>query len=228
MSGGREALEARAAAAKTREYPAAERMWPSSVTTGVLPMSLTGRFANERQRLGPEFTDAERRWRIKWFRDQQLHHSEPVDVPRLQQKLLNPLRRWYRKPLDLMEQRLLQPRIVSRTSPSLLPASLADPRDCAGARVVVAGASSRGERSSGVRDDTRALVHHQVQPAHVGAHVGRRCALLALSCPAWQPCLPAPRPQTQPRGLQRLWLQATNRLATTRPLTPRACDASPA
>lgn len=76
-------------------------------------MSIVGRFANERERLGPEFTDAERKWRIKWFRDQHLHHSEPLQVPKLYHALRNPLRRWYQRPLNHLEQKVLRPRIVS-------------------------------------------------------------------------------------------------------------------
>lgn len=104
---------ARAAAAKTPEYPAAERMWPASQYGGVLPMSLTGRFENERERLGPEFTDAERRWRIKWYRDQILHPDEPLPVPELYREYYHPMRRFYRAPLEHLEHKVMAPRLVS-------------------------------------------------------------------------------------------------------------------
>ena len=79
-------------------------------------MSLPGRFANERERLGPEFTDAERKWRIKWYKEQNLHPSEPIIVPELYCELRNPLRRFYQIPLNYLEHKLLSPRIVSPLS----------------------------------------------------------------------------------------------------------------
>lgn len=100
---------ARAAAAKTPEYP----LYPSSETGGVLPLSITGRFANERERLGPDFTEADRMWRVKWHKDQQLHQNEPYHVPQLARSLKNPFRRFYTAPLDYVQNHILQPRIVS-------------------------------------------------------------------------------------------------------------------
>lgn len=109
----RDGIWARAAAAKTPEYPTGLKLYPSSETGGVLAMSIVGRFANERERLGPEFTEAERKWRVKWYHDQHLHPSEPLEVPALYRELRNPLRRWYQKPLNYLEQQVLRPRIVS-------------------------------------------------------------------------------------------------------------------
>jgi NADH dehydrogenase (ubiquinone) 1 beta subcomplex subunit 6 len=98
---------ARASMAKMSEYP----KWPASETGGVMPMNIEGRFANERARLGPDFTDAERQWRIKWIKDQVLHPSEPRHVPELYIEYNNPIRRFYQKPLNWVEQNVFRPRM---------------------------------------------------------------------------------------------------------------------
>lgn len=109
---------ARAAAAKTPEYPPLHQTYPSSMTGGVLPMVLVGRFSHERERLGPDFTDAERQWRIKWYKDQHLHPKEPFTVPLLEKEMRNPLRRFYKIPLNYLEHQILAPRFVSAISVS--------------------------------------------------------------------------------------------------------------
>jgi len=95
-------IYARAAAQHFEEIP----KYPTSYTAGVMPMSITGRFANERERLGPDFNQTERQWRTKWISDQELHPSEPFEVKQLYYEYYNPLRRFYRKPLDLLENKL--------------------------------------------------------------------------------------------------------------------------
>ncbi|KAI1289360.1 hypothetical protein HDE_08870 [Halotydeus destructor] len=100
-------LVARAATAKTPVYP----NWASSETGGVMPMTIVGRFENERARLGPDFTEADRQWRIKWIKDQALHPSEPRAVPEAKKIMFNPLRRFYMAPLDHLEENILKPRI---------------------------------------------------------------------------------------------------------------------
>ena len=99
---------ARASAAKAPDYP----KWPSSSTGGVIPMSLVGRFANERERLGPDFNNAERQWRVKWIKDQNLHPEEPMSNNHIR-ALRNPIRRFYNTPLNWVEHNLLAPRLVS-------------------------------------------------------------------------------------------------------------------
>jgi len=98
-------IKARASATKTSEYP----NWPSSQSAGTLPMSIAGRFKNERERLGPDFTEADRQWRIKWYKDQNLHPNEPYYVPELERALFNPLRRLYRAPLNYVERSVFTP-----------------------------------------------------------------------------------------------------------------------
>lgn len=71
----------------------------SSQTGGVKPFSIAGRYVNERERLNG-MTDAERAFRKQWLKDQILTHNEPKHVPQLYQELYNPIRRFYRWPLD--------------------------------------------------------------------------------------------------------------------------------
>ena len=77
-------------------------------------MEIAGRFQEERARLGPDFTDAERKWRVQWHHDQMLTHHEPLpESDALKREKYWWLRRFYRKPLDILEERILAPRIVS-------------------------------------------------------------------------------------------------------------------
>lgn len=104
----KEKIIKRAATQKPPEYP----IYTESPTGGVMPMQIAGRFHNERARLGPDFNDAERRWRVRWHHDQELHPSEPrPELPELKAEKYWWLRRLYRKPLDILEERILAPRI---------------------------------------------------------------------------------------------------------------------
>ncbi|XP_026758738.1 NADH dehydrogenase [ubiquinone] 1 beta subcomplex subunit 6 [Galleria mellonella] len=68
-------------------------------TAGVKPMTIAGRVASERERcMG--MTDAERAWRKQWLKDQVLAPNEPVYVEEYWRERTNPIRRFYRKPLD--------------------------------------------------------------------------------------------------------------------------------
>lgn len=80
-------------------------MGKSSLTGGVKPMSITGRFTNERERL-IGMTDAERAFRRQWLIDQQLAPSEPRVVPEIYTATHNPIRRFYRWPLDQLGKAL--------------------------------------------------------------------------------------------------------------------------
>ncbi|CAH2050741.1 unnamed protein product, partial [Iphiclides podalirius] len=69
-------------------------------TAGVKPITIVGRVASERERcLG--MTDAERAWRKQWLKDQVLAANEPVYVEEYWRERTNPIRRIYRKPLDV-------------------------------------------------------------------------------------------------------------------------------
>ncbi|CAH0727520.1 unnamed protein product, partial [Brenthis ino] len=74
-------------------------------TAGVKPMTIAGRVASERERcLG--MTDVERAWRKQWLKDQILASNEPVHVEEYWRERTNPIRRFYRKPLDVLFTKL--------------------------------------------------------------------------------------------------------------------------
>lgn len=74
-------------------------------TAGVKPMTIAGRVASERERcIG--MTDAERAWRKQWLQDQVLASNEPVHVEEYWRERTNPIRRFYRKPLDVLFTKL--------------------------------------------------------------------------------------------------------------------------
>ncbi|CAG9136783.1 unnamed protein product [Plutella xylostella] len=74
-------------------------------TAGVKPMSIAGRVVHERERcIG--MTDAERAWRKQWLKDQILAPNEPVHVEEYWKERTNPIRRFYRKPLDVVFNKL--------------------------------------------------------------------------------------------------------------------------
>lgn len=75
-------------------------------TAGVKPITIAGRVASERERcLG--MSDAERAWRKQWLKDQVLASNEPVYVEEYWKERTNPIRRFYRKPLDVLFKSLM-------------------------------------------------------------------------------------------------------------------------
>ncbi|RWS14730.1 NADH:ubiquinone oxidoreductase-like protein 1 [Dinothrombium tinctorium] len=95
---------ARASVARPKEYPT----WPASETGGVMAMSITSRFKQERQRLNGDFDEKWRKWRAQWIKDQQLHPNEPYHVPALEYERYNPIRRFYRVPGNWLENKLVK------------------------------------------------------------------------------------------------------------------------
>lgn len=80
-------------------------MVAQSETGGVKPMSIAGRYVSERERLY-EMTDAERAFRKQWLNDQILSANEPKKVPEMYKAYYNPIRRFYRWPLDKLQTKL--------------------------------------------------------------------------------------------------------------------------
>lgn len=70
-------------------------------TAGVKPITIAGRVASERERcIG--MSDTERAWRKQWLQDQVLAHNEPLYVEEYWKERTNVIRRFYRKPLDVI------------------------------------------------------------------------------------------------------------------------------
>lgn len=85
-----------------------------SYTGGVKPISIAGRLTSERERL-VGMSDAERAFRKQWLQDQLLSANEPRKVPEIYKTLYNPIRRFYRWPLDKL-QVLMEPVLGYQTS----------------------------------------------------------------------------------------------------------------
>lgn len=62
-------------------------------------MAIAGRMVSERERL-LGMSAEERAWRAQWVKDQRLAPHEPVYVPELIRAKFNPIRRFYRAPLE--------------------------------------------------------------------------------------------------------------------------------
>lgn len=70
------------------------------------PMNIGGRMVWERERcIG--MTDAERAWRSQWLKDQVLH-DEPVIPPNYYKERYNPIRRFYKAPMNIVENAIAQ------------------------------------------------------------------------------------------------------------------------
>ncbi|XP_058809147.1 uncharacterized protein LOC131674466 [Phymastichus coffea] len=75
-----------------------------SKSGGVKVMDIQGRMIRERERaIG--MTDTERAWRAKWVKDQVLH-GEPIIPDNWYQERYNPIRRFYRTPMQLFQSAL--------------------------------------------------------------------------------------------------------------------------
>lgn len=82
-----------------------------SETGGVKPFPIGGRMVSERERcIG--MTAEERAWRKQYLKDQVLSENEPRYVEAYWRERINPIRRFYRFPLDQMHK-ALTPILVS-------------------------------------------------------------------------------------------------------------------
>ncbi|XP_044755827.1 uncharacterized protein LOC123314547 [Coccinella septempunctata] len=84
-------------------------MVKASDTGGVQPMTIQGRLIRERERL-VGMTDEERAFRAKFVKAQILSPNEPRVVPELYKEYNNPIRRFYKYPLNQF-QKFLEPKV---------------------------------------------------------------------------------------------------------------------
>ncbi|XP_077295908.1 NADH dehydrogenase (ubiquinone) B17 subunit [Arctopsyche grandis] len=77
----------------------------SSDTGGVKAMNIASRLVNERERLAG-MSDEERAFRRQWLHDQHLAPSEPRFVPEYHRERFNPIRRFYKWPLDTLATKM--------------------------------------------------------------------------------------------------------------------------
>jgi NADH dehydrogenase (ubiquinone) 1 beta subcomplex subunit 6 len=92
-----------------------------SETGGVKPFPIGGRMVRERERcIG--MTDQERAWRKQYLKDQILTKNEPKYVEAYWRERTNPIRRFYKAPLDMMHKALtpMLVRIASLNDPVMM------------------------------------------------------------------------------------------------------------
>lgn len=77
----------------------------SSYSGGVRPISIAGRVGTERERL-IGMTDEERAWRARYLKSQILAPEEPIIPEGYYKEFYNPIRRFYRAPMNALESTL--------------------------------------------------------------------------------------------------------------------------
>ena len=82
-----------------------------SPTGGVSAFPIAGRMVKERERLNG-MTNDERMWRKQWLKDQELTKNEPKYVSAYWKERVNPIRRFYKAPLDMV-CKAMTPALVS-------------------------------------------------------------------------------------------------------------------
>lgn len=87
---------------RAQEYP----RWPGSTAAGVRVLWIESRFWYDRERLLPDFDDDWRNYRSRYLHSLELDPREPVHVPEYETWALNPIRRLYMKPGDVIESGL--------------------------------------------------------------------------------------------------------------------------
>lgn len=87
---------------RAQEFP----RWPASMSGGVRAMWIESRFWYDRERLLPDFTEDWRQYRVKYLKSLELDPREPVHVPEYERMLINPIRRFYMKGGDFLEEKI--------------------------------------------------------------------------------------------------------------------------
>lgn len=89
---------------RAREFP----RWPADSSSGVRLMWIESRFWYDRERLSPDFDDDWRSYRAKYLHSLELDPREPVHVPEYETELLNPIRRFYMRGGDWIENNIVR------------------------------------------------------------------------------------------------------------------------
>lgn len=97
---------------RAKEFP----RWPANYNDGVRTVWIESRFWYDRERLLPDFDDDWRKYRAKYLHSLNLHPNEPVHVPQWELHMINPIRRFYMKPGDLIEKHIIK-RFITTDAP---------------------------------------------------------------------------------------------------------------
>lgn len=82
--------------------------WPSDCNGGTRIMWIESKFWYDRERFKPEFDDDWRKYRARYLHSLTLDPREPIHVPEYETSLLNPIRRFYMKPGDWIEDNIIR------------------------------------------------------------------------------------------------------------------------
>lgn len=89
---------------RAKEFP----RWPAEAVGGVRNVWIESRFWYDRERLGPDFDQDWREYRAKYLHSLHLDPREPVHNPEYERELINPIRRFYMKGGDLLEDKVIK------------------------------------------------------------------------------------------------------------------------
>lgn len=89
---------------RAKEFP----RWPGDSGSGVRVLWIESRFWYDRERLGPDFDQDWREYRAKYIHSLNLDPREPVHVPEYEKALINPIRRFYMKGGDWLENNIIK------------------------------------------------------------------------------------------------------------------------
>lgn len=90
---------------RAKDFP----RWPGDQSGGVRVQWIESRFWYDRERLSPDFDSDWRGYRAKYIHSLELDPREPVHVPEYERMMLNPIRRFYMKFGDALENYVLKP-----------------------------------------------------------------------------------------------------------------------
>lgn len=89
---------------RAKEFP----RWPGESSSGVRIMWIESRFWYDRERLSPDFDSDWRSYRAKYLQSLELDPREPVHVPEYEMEMINPIRRFYMRGGDWLENNVIR------------------------------------------------------------------------------------------------------------------------